>query len=262
MSDFETIRLNRGDEGITWLTLARAQQHNAFNRMMIDEMTEAAGMLAADATLRAVVLAAEGKSFSAGGDLRWMQKQAAMDRAGKMAEARALAHMLLALNNLPMPLIARVQGNAFGGGIGLMAVSDIVVAADAASFSLTETRLGLIPATIGPFVMRRLGAAGTRQTFITGSPMDAMRAQRLGLVSVVVPADDLDTAILRELTAVRAAAPGAMRTAKAFALGQLDQPDATVIEAAINVLADSWESDEAEAGITAFFDRKPPPWAG
>ena len=262
MSDFETIRLNRGDEGITWLTLARAQQHNAFNRMMIDEMTEAAGMLAADATLRAVVLAAEGKSFSAGGDLRWMQKQAAMDRAGKMAEARALAHMLLALNNLPMPLIARVQGNAFGGGIGLMAVSDIVVAADIASFSLTETRLGLIPATIGPFVMRRLGAAGTRQTFITGSPMDAMRAQRLGLVSVVVPADDLDTAILRELTAVRAAAPGAMRTAKAFALGQLDQPDATVIEAAINVLADSWESDEAEAGITAFFDRKPPPWAG
>jgi methylglutaconyl-CoA hydratase len=179
-----------------------------------------------------------------------------------MAEARALAHMLLALNKLPMPLIARVQGNAFGGGIGLMAVSDIVVAADIASFSLTETRLGLIPATIGPFVMRRLGAAGTRQTFITGSPMDAMRAQRLGLVSVVVPADDLDTAILRELTAVRAAAPGAMRTAKAYALGQLDQPDATVIEAAINVLADSWESDEAEAGITAFFDRKPPPWAG
>jgi methylglutaconyl-CoA hydratase len=262
MSDFETIRLNRDDDGIAWLTLARAQQHNAFNRMMIDEMTEAASMLASDDTLRAVVLSAEGKSFSAGGDLRWMQEQAAADRAGKMAEAHALAHMLLALNNLPMPLIARVQGNAFGGGIGLMAVADIVVAADTARFSLTETRLGLIPATIGPFVMRRLGVAGTRQTFITGSPMDAMRAQRLGLVSVAVPADDLDEALSNELKAVRAAAPGAMRTAKAYALGQLGQPDANVIEAAINVLADSWESDEAEAGITAFFDRKPPPWAG
>ena len=262
MSDFETIRLNRDDDGIAWLALARAQQHNAFNRMMIDEMTEAASMLAADDTLRAVVLSAEGKSFSAGGDLRWMQEQAAADRASKMAEAHALAHMLLAFNNLPMPLIARVQGNAFGGGIGLMAVADIVVAADTARFSLTETRLGLIPATIGPFVMRRLGVAGTRQTFITGSPMDAMRAQRLGLVSVAVPADDLDEALSNELKAVRAAAPGAMRTAKAYALGQLGQPDANVIEAAINVLADSWESDEAEAGITAFFDRKPPPWAG
>jgi methylglutaconyl-CoA hydratase len=143
-----------------------------------------------------------------------------------------------------------------------MAVADIVVAADTASFSLTETRLGLIPATIGPFVMRRLGVAGTRQTFITGSPMDAMRAQRLGLVSVAVPADDLDEALSNELKAVRAAAPGAMRTAKAYALGQLGQPDANVIEAAIKVLADSWESDEAEAGITAFLDRKPPPWAG
>ena len=171
MTEFQTIRIDVDDDRIASLTLARPDQHNAFNRQMIDELTAAAAELAGDDTLRAVVLSAEGKSFCAGGDLRWMQAQALADRHGKMAEARALAHMLLALNDLPMPLIARVQGNAFGGGIGLMAVSDIVIADAAAGFALTETRLGLIPATIGPFVMRRLGQAGTRQTFITGSVM-------------------------------------------------------------------------------------------
>jgi len=261
MTEFQTIRLDVDDDGIASLTLARPDQHNAFNRQMIDELTAAAAALAGDDTLRAVVLAAEGKSFCAGGDLRWMQAQADADRHGKMAEARALAHMLLALNDLPMPLIARVQGNAFGGGIGLMAVSDIVIADAAARFALTETRLGLIPATIGPFVMRRLGQAGTRQTFMTGSVMSAERARQLGLVAVVAAAGQLDEALSVELKAVRAAAPGAMRVAKAYALSQLGQPDADTIETAIQILADSWEGDEATAGIAAFFDRTSPPWA-
>ena len=262
MTNFQTIEMHVDADQIAWLTLARPQQHNAFNRQMIDELTAAAALLAVDETVRAVVLRAKGKSFCAGGDLRWMQAQAAADRNGKMAEARALAHMLLALNKLPMPMIARVQGNGFGGGIGLMAVSDIVIAAADARLALTETRLGLIPATIGPFVMRRLGPSGTRQTFITGSVMSAERAQRLGLVAVVAPADQLDAALAEELKAVRAAAPGAMRTAKAYALAQLGQPDEGTIEAAIKVLADSWEGEEASAGIASFFAKTPPPWAG
>ena len=261
MTEFQTIRIDVDDDRIASLTLARSDQHNAFNRQMIDELTAAAAELAGDDTLRAVVLAAEGKSFCAGGDLRWMQAQALADRHGKMAEARALAHMLLALNDLPMPLIARVQGNAFGGGIGLMAVSDIVIADAAARFALTETRLGLIPATIGPFVMRRLGQAGTRQTFITGSVMSAERARQLGLVAVVAATGQLDDALSTELKAVRAAAPGAMRISKSYALSQLGQPDADTIETAIHILADSWEGDEASAGIAAFFDRTSPPWA-
>lgn len=261
MTEFQTIRIDVDDDRIASLTLARPDQHNAFNRQMIDELTAAAAELAGDDTLRAVVLAAEGKSFCAGGDLRWMQAQVTADRHGKMAEARALAHMLLALNDLPMPLIARVQGNAFGGGIGLMAVSDIVIADAAARFALTETRLGLIPATIGPFVMRRLGQAGTRQTFITGSVMSAERARQLGLVAVVAAPGQLDDALSVELKAVRAAAPGAMRIAKSYALSQLGQPDADTIETAIHILADSWEGDEASVGIAAFFDRTSPPWA-
>ena len=176
---FETIRVAADADGIATITLNRPDKHHAMNAAMIAELTEAAAALGADARVRAVVLAASGPSFCAGGDLEWMRGQQAADRAGKIAEARRLSAMLAALNALPKPLIARVQGNVYGGGVGLLAVSDIAIGAEGIRLALTETRLGLIPATIGPFVLRRMGEGLARQVFFSGQRLrPGLRAPR------------------------------------------------------------------------------------
>ncbi|MCI5075747.1 crotonase/enoyl-CoA hydratase family protein [Oricola sp.] len=257
---YETIRLDIDQRGITTVTLARADKHNAMNAQMIRELTDAAAALAANAQIRAVILAAEGKSFCAGGDLGWMREQADKDRAGKMAEAGALADMLGAWNALPKPVIARVQGPAYGGGLGLMAVADIVVAADTAKFALTETRLGLIPATIGPFVVAKLGPAFARQVFFNAKPFGPDFALRSGLVARITELDDLDATVEEEAAAFLDCAPGAVADAKALCR-QLAGPDpAAQADMTANALADRWETREAQAGIAAFFAKETPPW--
>ena len=258
---FNTIILETDERGVATLALNRPEKHHAFNAEMIAEVTEAAGILA-ESDARVVLVKSEGKSFCAGGDLDWMRQQFQADKKGKIAEATKLAMMLKALHDLPKPVIARVQGQAYGGGIGMMAVADIVVSVDSARFALTETRLGLIPATIGPFVIAKMGGAAARAVFITGSLMTAARAAELGLVSRVVAADALDDAVAREVDAALAAAPGAMARAKAL-LRQITAPGLDEqIELAIAHLADCWESEETKAGITAFFEKAPPPWVG
>ena len=154
----ETIRVETDARGVATLTLVRAEKHNALSGEMISEITDAAIALGADDAVRVVVLAAERKSFCAGGDLGWMRAQMAADAATRAAEARKLAEMLEALNSLPKPLIGRVHGNAFGGGVGMACVCDVTIGALGARFGFTETRLGLIPATIGPHVIARMGA--------------------------------------------------------------------------------------------------------
>ena len=257
----DVIRLDRDARGIATLTLTRPDKHNAMNAAMISALHEAARTLAAS-DARAVILAAEGASFCAGGDLGWMRAQAEKDRAGKIEEARALAEMLAALNDLPQPLIARVHGNAFGGGIGLMAVADLAIVAQEARFALTETRLGLIPATIGPFVVRRMGEGFARQVFFTATGFGPDLALRSGLAADVVPADAIDARVEREVAAILKTAPGAVAAAKALAKRLGGQDPRETIEATVNALADRWESDEAAAGIAAFFAREPAPWAG
>ena len=189
-----------------------------------------------------------------------MKDQHDADRSGKIAEATTLAMMLKAFHDLPKPVIARVQGQAFGGGLGILAVADIVVAVDTARFALTETKLGLIPATIGPFVIAKIGGAAARSVFITGSMMSSQRAAALGLVSMVVPHDGLDETVTREVKTALAAAPGAMARAKQMmqdiTASDLDQQ----ISLAIEHLADCWESEETQNGIAAFFAKTPPPW--
>jgi len=255
-------RLIRTDDsrGLTTVALNRPEKHHAFDETMIAEMTRTLAEIADDGSVRAVVLTSSGPVFCAGGDLDWMRRQAKASRSDKMRQARALARMLKTLHDLPKPVICRVQGNAFGGGIGLMAAADVTVAADGAKFALTETRLGLIPATIGPFVAARIGSAVLRSVFVTGSVMDAARAERLGLVSLRAPAAELDRTVEREAAKALQAAPGAMARAKALAI-DLASPDiGRQIEAAVVALADCWESDEARDGIAAFLARKPPPW--
>ncbi|WP_278924002.1 MULTISPECIES: crotonase/enoyl-CoA hydratase family protein [Pseudophaeobacter] len=258
---FETIRVTTDARGIAEVTLNRPDKHNAMNAQMIAELSDAARSLSADSTVRAVVLRAEGASFCAGGDLGWMRAQAEKDRAGKMKEAGALATMLGLWNVLPKPLIGRVHGAAYGGGIGLVAVCDVVVAEDVARFALTETRLGLIPATIGPFVVGRMGEAFARQVFFTGKPFDTAFLMRAGMVARSCSAKHLDAAVEDEIRAILTCAPGAVARAKELSrrLAGIDDP-ASAADYSANALADCWETEETQEGIAAFFAKETPSW--
>lgn len=259
--NFETIKIETDARGAARLILSRPDKHNALSGQMIEEVTQAAGVLAADPSIRVVVLEGAGKSFCAGGDLGWMQTQVNADGTTRAAQARKLADMLGALNGLPKPLIGRVHGNAFGGGVGLCCVCDIVFAADTAKFGLTETKLGLTPATIGPYVLARMGEGAARQVFMSSRLFDAQSAQRLGVVSQVVAPDGLEAAVEGEIDAYLKCAPGAVAEAKALALSLGRTPDAATVDASINALVTRWESNEAAAGIAAFFEKTPPAWA-
>jgi methylglutaconyl-CoA hydratase len=257
---FETIRLETDVRGVSTLTLNRPERHNALSAGMIAELTEAAARLGRDPAVRVVVLTGAGASFCAGGDLGWMRQQIDADPATRAREARRLAEMLSVLNTLPRPVIGRVQGQAFGGGLGMISVCDVAVAVETARFGLTETRLGLVPATIGPYVVARMGEAMARRVFLSGRRFDAAEAVRLGLLAAAVPAEALDAAVEAEVAACLEAAPGAVAEAKQL-LRRLGPPiDAAVIAETIEALVRRWESPEAAEGIDAFFARRKPSW--
>jgi methylglutaconyl-CoA hydratase len=258
---YETISVSRDPRGVATLTLNRAEKHNALNARMIAELTDAATELAADTAIRAVILTGAGASFCAGGDLGWMRDQQTATRDERIAEATKLALMLKALNELPKPLIGRVQGQAFGGGMGMMSVCDVTIAATGPRFGFTEARLGLIPATISPYVVARMGLAHAREVFASARLFDAHEAVRLGLATRAVALGDLDAAVEAEIAPYLSAAPGAVAASKAL-LFRLARPiDAATIEMTAKALADQWETEEAAQGIAAFFEKRPAPWA-
>ncbi|EJL56685.1 enoyl-CoA hydratase/carnithine racemase [Rhizobium sp. CF122] len=254
----ETLMISIDERGVARLTLARDDKHNAMSAEMIDELTEAASMLGSDKRVRAIVLAGAGKSFCAGGDLEWMRAQFKASRAKRIAEARRLAMMFKALNEMPKPLIGCVHGSAFGGGIGLISVCDTVIASEAARFGLTEVRLGLIPATISPYVVARIGASAARSLFVSGRTFDAAYAKSIGLVASVVAPAYLDRAVDKETDEFIAASPQAAARAKALARSLAAPITDEIIDSVISQLADSWETDEAQAGIAAFFEKRRP----
>ena len=257
-----TVRVTVDRQGIARLVLNRAEKHNALDAGMMDALTAAAGTLGADPSVRVVILSAEGPTFCAGGDLTWMRAQMQADTATRAREARRLAGMLGALNALPKPLVGQVQGNAFGGGVGLMAVCDVVVVADHATFGLTETRLGLIPATIGPYVIARMGEARARGVFFSSAIFGADDALRLGLAVRKVPAAELQAAAMAEATPSLSCAPGAVAAAKGL-IAALSRPvTPEMVETSIAALIARWETPEAATGIAAFLERRPAPWAG
>lgn len=259
---YETIRIECDDRGVATLLLNRPDKHNALSSLMIGELTGAAERLGRDPAVRAVVLAGAGESFCAGGDLGWMREQIAADGATRAREAKKLALMLNALNLMPKPLIGRVQGNAFGGGIGMMAVCDVTIGAATARFGLTETKLGLIPATIGPYVLARMGEAMARRVFMSARLFGAEEAVTLGLLARAVAPEALDSAVEAEVKPYLACAPGAVAEAKALARRFGPPIDEAAIAQSIEALVRRWESPEAEEGIAAFFDRRRPSWAG
>ena len=246
--------------GVARVTLQRAEKRNAMSGEMIAELAEVAARIAGSSSIRVVVLAAEGDVFCAGGDLNWMRAQREADAETRRREATSLAMMLKSLNDLDVPVIGRVPGDAFGGGVGLMSVCDVVVAVEGAKFGLTETRLGLIPATIGPYVVARMGAARARRVFFSSRVFEADEAVDLGLVSRVVPVGDLDAAVEREVVPFFACAPGAVAEAKAMVRDLGPVIDEAVISASVDALVARWESDEVEEGTAAFFERRPAAW--
>jgi len=257
---YETLKLETDARGVATLTLAREEKHNAMSAQMIAELTGAAAALAADAAVRVVVLTGAGKSFCAGGDLGWMQAQRDMDGPTRSAEAGKLATMLGALNTLPKPLIGRVQGNAFGGGVGMASVCDVAIGVDTLKMGFTETRLGIIPATIGPYVLARMGEGRARRVFMSARLFDAAEAVDLGLLARAVPADALDAAIEAEVVPYLSCAPGAVAAAKQLARDLGPRIDAQVVDHTIAALADRWETEEAAEGIGAFFDKRKAAW--
>lgn len=261
MTKFETLEVARDGRGVVTVTLARPDKHNAMNAAMIAELHGLARSLAADAAVRVVVLTGAGRSFCAGGDLGWMRAQMAADPDTRSREARSLAQMLGAWNTLPKPVIGRIQGQAFGGGVGLMAICDVAVGVQDARFGLTETRLGLIPATIGPYVVARMGQACARRVFMSARLFDGAEAVRLGLLARAVPEAELDAAVEAEVAPYLAVAPGAVAAAKALTLELGGTVTEAQIDATVAALRERWESDEAAEGIAAFFDKRKPRWA-
>ncbi len=259
---YETISIDRDSRGVATLTLDRPEKHNAMNARLIADLAAAAQELGADRSVRAVVLTGAGKSFSAGADLTWMRQQIDADAPQRIEQATRLAHMLRDLNRMPKPLIGRIQGQAYGGGMGLISVCDVAVAAEGARFGFTEARLGLIPATISPYVVARMGLARAREVFASARIFDAGEAVRLGLVARVAAPEALDEAVEAEVAPYLAAAPGAVAASKKLLSRLVPTADDETIAMTAQMLADQWETEEAAQGIAAFLERRPAPWAG
>ncbi|MFS4438635.1 crotonase/enoyl-CoA hydratase family protein [Paracoccaceae bacterium GXU_MW_L88] len=257
---YQTITLDVDGRGVALLTLDNPEKHNALSPQMIAELTEVAGEIGGREDIRVVVLTGAGKSFCAGGDLAWMKTQMTASRAQRMSEARKLADMLGALNRLPKPLIGKVQGQAFGGGIGMMSVCDVVIAAEGLKFGLTEVRLGIIPATISPYVLARMGEGHARAVMLSGGLFDTARAQELGLVAKMVAPDALDAAIEAEIKPYLSASPVAVAATKKLIRDVGYQVREAEIDASIEALADVWETDDAMEGVSAFFEKRKARW--
>ncbi|CAN7604040.1 enoyl-CoA hydratase/isomerase family protein [Trinickia sp. LjRoot230] len=246
---------------VATVTLNRPEVRNAFNEAMIAELSDAFAQLDARDDVRAIILAANGPAFCAGADLNWMKKMAGFSDAENRADARRLADMLSAVYRSSKPVIARVSGDAYAGGVGLVAASDIAIAADTARFCLSEARLGLIAATIAPYVVRALGERASRRYFTTAEPFDCMTACRLGLVHEAVPADQLDAAVQRIAETLCANGPQAVRESKRLVQDVAGCAlDETLIADTAVRIARIRASDEGREGVAAFLDKRAPSW--
>jgi len=261
MDELETLNLDRDGRGILTVTLNLTAKKNALSAQMIADLTQLAEGAAKDAANRVMLLRGAGDVFCAGGDLGWMKQQIEADRDGRMAEARKLAHMLRALNEMPLPLIGALHGGAFGGGVGLACVCDVAIAETGTKFGLTETRLGLIPATISPYVIARMGEGKARRVFMSARVFSAQEAKDLDIISDHAVAHDMEALIEAEIAPYLSVAPNAVAASKALARSLGPRIDDAVIEDTIKRLADTWEGEEAREGIDAFLNKRKPRWA-
>ncbi|MBS0228411.1 MAG: enoyl-CoA hydratase/isomerase family protein [Proteobacteria bacterium] len=258
----QALQLHR-DGAVARLRMTRPQVHNAFDAGLIADLQAALDAAATDASLRVLVLEAEGPSFSAGADLNWMRGMAAASEAENREDSLALARLMRTLDELPKPTIAAVQGAAFGGGVGLVACCDIAIGASEAKFGLTESKLGLLPAVISPYVIAAIGSRNARRYFASAEIFDASEALRIGLLHKVVNTTALDTAVQRQIDLLLKAGPVAsasakqlVRTVTAHTDGARHDADNAALIARLRVSA------EGQEGLSAFLDKRKPGWAG
>jgi methylglutaconyl-CoA hydratase len=247
----EALRVEKHGS-VLHVTLARPDRRNAFDAALIAELTDA---FADVGDSRAVVLAGEGPSFSAGADVEWMRASAELTFEENLEEAHRLRRMFEAIDGCPAAVVARVQGHALGGGLGLVACSDVAVASPGAAFGFTEVKLGLVPAVISPFVLAKIGPSAARRYFVTGERFDAETAQRVGLVHELADDDSLDAAVERVVGELLSAGPEAARVAKALAR----TPHSA--EETARLIAERRASPEGREGLAAFLERRQPTWS-
>jgi methylglutaconyl-CoA hydratase len=249
------------DAGVARVTLNRPEVRNAFNDEVIAEMTAVFSELAERHEVRCLVLAGNGPAFCAGADLNWMKRMAGYSRDENFADAAALANMLRVIYHCPKPTIARVQGDVYAGGTGLVAACDIAVSVDSAQFCLSEVKLGLIPATISPYVIRAMGARAAHRYFLTAERFSAAEALRIGFVHQVVAVDQLDAAVAALAHALVQAGPQAVKATKAL-VQDIAGKDITqlLIERTVHAIAEVRVSAEGQEGIQAFLGKRKPDW--
>lgn len=260
MQTFSLIAVEQQGPVVT-VRLARPELHNAFNPAMIAELTTCFLALAEDSAVRAVVLTGTGRSFCAGADVQWMQASLDFTYEENIADAERLAAMYAALDELPKPLIGRINGAAIGGGAGLVACCDVVVAAEQARFGFSEVRLGILPAVIARHVVPKIGPSHARALFVTGTRFEAARAVAIGLAHQVVAADDLDAAVRQVVADVLASGPLATSRAKALVAAMCNLPSDERRSYAVHAIAEARMSPEGQAGLNAFLQKTPPPWS-
>jgi methylglutaconyl-CoA hydratase len=248
------------DGPVAHVLLDRPEVRNAFDASTVRELRDAFAAASARDDVRVIVLAGRGSVFCAGADLEWMKEAAAFSREENLADARALFDLFETIDRSPKAVVAAVQGAALGGGAGLVAVADLAVAGEGAKFGFTEVRLGLVPAVIAPYVVRKVGLSVARELFLTGERFSAQRAAAIGLVHRVVKLDDLDDAVDDRVRELLRSAPGAVAAAKALLRGVTDRPVDSLGELVCEKLAERRASEEGQAGIRAFLDKRKPPW--
>jgi methylglutaconyl-CoA hydratase len=258
--DYQSLDIMVADKVAT-ITLNRPELRNAFNEASIAELALAFDEVGRNEMVRVVVLAANGPAFCAGADLNWMKKMAAYSHAENQADAARLADMLRTIYLCPKPVVARVQGDCYAGGMGLVAACDIVVAAEGVNFCLSEVKLGLIPATISPYVIKAMGEQASRRYFLTAERFDAREALRLGLAHEVAPPESLDTTVAAIVKALASNSPNAVREAKTLVREVANQSvtDALLADTA-NRIAAIRASDEGREGVASFLEKRKPAW--
>lgn len=261
MNDFTTLELGQRTNGVMQITMSRPDVFNAFDETMISELDTAFDQLSSDDSVRVIVLAGAGKHFSAGADLKWMQRASQESREWNLADARRFAAMLSKIDNCPKPTLARIQGAALGGGVGLACVCDIAIAADNASFAISEAKFGILPAVIGPYLINAVGKRHARRLALTMTRIRAAEALALDLVHQVCAADELDSAIDACLQELVTGGPQAQREIKSF-FSQLQvgpvTPEARELSA--QTISRVRGTDEAGEGFAAFLDKRPANW--
>lgn len=256
-SEFLTLAIAGG---VARVTLNRPAVHNAFNAALIEELRTCFAALGEAPDVRAVVLAGAGPSFCAGADVQWMQQSLAYSEQENREDAQRLATMLRTINECPKPVVARVHGACLGGGVGLVAVADLVIAADDTKFGLTEVKLGIVPAVISPFVLAKVNPGAARALFLTGERFSARRAYEIGLVTALAPADELDAAVDAALAQLRSSSPAALPVAKDLWRRVPGLPPDAAFDLTTRTIARMRVSPEGQEGLRAFLEKRKPAW--